>query len=886
MATDSVLLVLKDHGSDINITSTYMTLHLEDAGTEEISNAILTLSSKRGRFIKNNITLNGITYPKLLHFDRIFIRLTDRNGNKVNKVMEIMKLKPKRIPGRGLFLDVYLSDQSWYVWQDHFAKQYQRQSGFEVVQDICNSYNANRGTDNPEIFSHDTVFSQGTGKGNAMSKATFNDYDFANAEMLDYDGILEVVDKLGSPVEAGGELEFYEVQFIPRYNHDAPVASDLDKIDLALFPSGGRNSTIKTISKDVVLDLVTETDSNLEKETGTAVFAWGSPDGSLPTHFSIFTSEKEEFYAAKDYDDAITYKTGMRVQRSGFYYVAIQNVPISTPPPNATYWALDSFTPSVDYSPWTKDKSQYWINSACGFFDATNPAGNFSCFDHNMVVRDNDHHRTWVHTVNRNEASIASLYKKGGTTYRRGFRVLCNGTPTGGAFSQNSGRDRFNKSYTNAVIKHNGGTNSGSNQYKNWDVFREAQADDEVVEKDNGRSYTFVGGTWDIEAYWLNIGSTSAVLTPGKSFDCLHKVMFSGASSQFGNVPGLIEGGSYTTSSVYAKYEFNIAAANFESIGAWINFEFPFPPNSNSIPWGAVTLGEKYYPDTLDINNLHLSSNGGRGFNQGIDASNRGAEDFGEISAIAYYCQLELRTVLGATPPSGDWKIGTCFYDTSDNVVLGEAVIPHLNNPTEIIIPINSFKIHRARPGAAFIPLQEIEVLNLFEWRNIIMGSIFTLDSYDDLGRYAGIFSRIAQECGQIGSARIIVDGFRFIKPLLVTTQEETNQNNKPSRNLQPTFLQHPQIFNYVQLKNNAKTYLEIHQFKRVEYVIKQRMRCDVKFGDWLYYTDAELIDETVDAKSNTVKLVAKKVIYDISKGKQGPGGKLTTIMGVKRFQA
>ena len=59
------------------------------------------------------------------------------------------------------------------------------------------------------------------------------------------------------------------------------------------------------------------------------------------------------------------------------------------------------------------------------------------------------------------------------------------------------------------------------------------------------------------------------------------------------------------------------------------------------------------------------------------------------------------------------------------------------------------------------------------------------------------------------------MDGFRFIKPLLATSGQNT------TRNLEPDFLQFPDISNYHQLEGATKSHLEIEKFKHKEFNIE-----------------------------------------------------------------
>ena len=277
----SELFILKDH-SDFDMEPFVVHYQYEDAVTEEMPSLIIRLSAKRGKFM--TVT------PKITHYDKIFARLTDINGDTIEDVFEVLKIKPMDHPGQGQVIELICSHQGWYVWQDHFAKQFQRQSGFEVTDDIFNSYNNSAGTLQPTFRNLGNVFVPATGLGNDMSKATFNDYDFGNAEKKDWDGILEVIDRLWAPISAKGEFEFYEARVRSAYNHSTGL--DIDKLDISIFPSGFKNGSLVTVDKADLLNRVYDVDGNLESETGFVIASWAERDaGTLPVTVAQYFSE-------------------------------------------------------------------------------------------------------------------------------------------------------------------------------------------------------------------------------------------------------------------------------------------------------------------------------------------------------------------------------------------------------------------------------------------------------------------------------------------------------------------------------------------------------------------------------------------------------------------
>jgi len=69
-----------------------------------------------------------------------------------------------------------------------------------------------------------------------------------------------------------------------------------------------------------------------------------------------------------------------------------------------------------------------------------------------------------------------------------------------------------------------------------------------------------------------------------------------------------------------------------------------------------------------------------------------------------------------------------------------------------------------------------------------------------------------------------------------------------------------------------------------VEFDVTTTGRFDVGFGDYFNLTDKDIIPSNLQDSSNTIKLVAKRIEYSISKPLNGKGGFLRRIRGVRRF--
>ena len=84
------------------------------------------------------------------------------------------------------------------------------------------------------------------------------------------------------------------------------------------------------------------------------------------------------------------------------------------------------------------------------------------------------------------------------------------------------------------------------------------------------------------------------------------------------------------------------------------------------------------------------------------------------------------------------------FMDTKDNVVYQDFVVKFSQNWEDVRLPISGFRIYRARRPvygwsaffATIIPPKELEVINIFEWRNIKFFGVQLQSQYDKYGRF------------------------------------------------------------------------------------------------------------------------------------------------------
>lgn len=899
-------LILKDHGADFDLKPWLEDLQYEETGNKEISSAIIVLNLHFGRFLKDGKVIGGKTFPKIQFFDRIFIQFTDPNGIITEDVVEVLKFKPDESGGTGDTLTLLAEHQGYHFFRMHNLKQYQRESGFAVIADNGTVYTSTdvKGVKQPNMEKHDTPFSfTGTKPvGNAASEATYIDFDFNSSEFYMGDAINVVAKRLGASVDAGGELEFFDWRTVSKYNHS--TGQDLDTIQMQFRVSGDNGPNPKVIlnKTTATINKILDSHGELEPEKSTSVYLWGDMNmGSQPPGYQIYFGEKEFFLSALAWTDGRQYKAGMRVNFEGFFYKCLisHTASSSNNPINGfgLFWNIEVFTPSTKYSNWTFNKPQYWMNSGFGYiFSTVFPQNNrASCYDFNLIIRDINHRRSWadINVGSINDIPSSMYLLGGGKEMYRGFRLLLDqnenfiGTP----FNQNGGKDRNDKNYVDAIVQHNGSKFTGNQEYKNWDVFLESKNDLEILSMRDGICFVYAPcdnltfnsvcngnrlGGWQQGAYEaIQISlNTVAGFVPGLLPDCVHPYHIKGSNDpDFGNAQGVEGGVDGDKSAVRAHYQFTDSP---RAHGAWLNMAFPLPRDGFGGAFTTVIAGEKFINPTLDLNNMHLSSNGKRGLNQGSDSEGRGSLEYGKINASRFYLKLEALS-FGLLLPGGNFKYRLALFDTGDNVIVGDATITHNFNFSEMTIEITNLEIWRGRHGVPFTPLQEIEILDVFETRNVVRIAISSLDSYDGDGRYVPLNTYTKFTSG----TDIQLDGFHFVKPLTAMTQLATLQANKPEINFEREPLDRGQISNSKQLENDGLSQLELEQFKRVEYEINRPLRCDIKFGEEFTYINPNVVDDTDFGSADSIDLVCKKNIFIYSKKR----GYSTKTIAVKRFR-
>lgn len=833
------------------ITNDIEEIELIDVGSGEVKSAKITLNAHNGKFLTAT--------PKLEQFDKIKIKITDDSSNDYEQIYEVDRIIPIKNAGEGYKVEVELLGQEHHLQNIDISKQFYFSSATSTTKDIVDFYNDIKGSNQPEVENHDTF----TSGNNELPQWTANNYEFGIAEVKAYDALMNVVEGLGSSVASGGAGDFFELYFDSN-------TSDPTKIKFKAFASGSKptsGSEITITDSTAVNEAPTE--GGIDSITGSVVKAWGKKGvGTLPNSIQNFSGQLEAFLLHPEHISGVTYPSGARVQKNGTHYEA--NTETSNTPPHAD-WTSKLFKDIqglTEYSLWTNQKADEWISSGS---DPSGTNKGHGCWDSNLVIEDGTYFQTWVHVKSTTD-NFSVFYKYGSSSsgVYRGLRCLVNGTGSGGF----SGNDKHGKSYSGNIVEYDG---------SDWIVKYETSNSWRCAVIDEGRVYEKQSGTW------------TDISGSARENHCFHKV------NSVGNVTGYnsTSDGSGTygdNSAVEWDYQYTafdtipgalFTSDGFYQIGAWANFSLPFPENS----YKSNTLGELYgnnstkkEPATVDVNNMHLTHSGNVGFN------NSEAEELGNLTGIQFWNRFNWTDINGQTL-QGDFKMRCTLYDTSDNVVIQDYVIPFNNLWTQINLPFSGFSPYRSRIPMSLgniapnLFTKDLEVLNVFQWKNIKRISLQWQEVYDGEGRYSPEGTRaITGAFAGTANIKLAIDGFCFTKPLLAVTSPDT------SRVIEPTSMQFPDVSNSVQLSQIANSQKEIEQFQHKEYTLTTPGKIDINYGDTFFLNDSTIINDadtrTADSggSSNTIRLVAKRIVYKISKNSNGAGNFLRTILGIKRI--
>jgi hypothetical protein len=342
-------------------------------------------------------------------------------------------------------------------------------------------------------------------------------------------------------------------------------------------------------------------------------------------------------------------------------------------------------------------------------------------------------------------------------------------------------------------------------------------------------------------------------------------------------------------------------------------FQFPYPVKRDS-SYGE-NIGDLYgnnstlQPSFLDPQGMDFTSNGNRGFN------NSDSTDYGQITDLSF--MFKVTETLGTTSNpkarqrlQANFPIRVTCYDSQDNVVVQDQNVPFRDNWTDLHFSLSGFKIYRgSKPlstieslaGGSVIRPKEQELANVFEWRNLKLISIQVQSFYDDFGRYSplkgladlsGITDVQTQTPLFAATIFVDIDAFRFSKRNMAMATATTPNGTESERNIEAPFLQRNQIFSKRQLEKDALGEAQRLAFRHKDFVVGTQGKFDIRFSDSFLYTNPRIVylDSGAYAlktgeSTNTIKLVAKKIEYSMTKVRNGRGGFLRKIYGSRRFE-
>lgn len=901
-----------------------------DNGAGEVNSCTIVLNAVDGKFLTQA--------PIIDQFDKFRIVATDGLGGTYNRVFEVKRIIPSEDNGQGTTAEIHCLGNEWYLQHLHYARPQWFKTAFDVLKDIGDTYNLDPSTTAnggklPDLEGHDAVYNTTTKIGNALPKHTYNVYDYGTAPAMMYDVMMDLMDKQAGTVDLGGVLDYFDLGF------DTDAAS-LHKIHLRCPSSGsdpeaGGGSLVEIDATNGDTSVNTDTDEQeggIEAQRATRVLSWGER-GTIPQSPANYLALELDWIFKPEWDsNSVTYYGGSIFIYRGVHYQVkagfdhVSN-PSLTPVSNSALQVITfaTFIGSKQYSPWTVGKANLWEHAGAAVEEAE---GSRMMWDGNLVINYQDYdtangtkdfYRTWAHAVvgTDSEAVVYTMSTDwlgtGTALYPDGFRVL----NLGSAFL--SGTDPITgNSYDNSLLEWD--TDKGFFVVKDRWARDDIPNNVQVAVLDKGKTFEFdsTAKTW--KGYSNTVQKT----------DCFHT--YDSLSNVVGFQHGtpILEGTKDFSSPSNANYQSALRyTTTWNKISDIANdagyfkgfmgvcFQFPFPTKADSSYSEAI--GDLYgnndtlVPSFFDPQNMNYTSNGDRGFN------NANAEDYGQVVDLSF--MMKITETLGTTTnPQARQRLQANFpvrvtcYDRNDNVVVQNQNIPFRDTWADVHFPLSGFKVYRgAKPitnvesllGGTIIRPKEQELANVFEWRNLKLVSIQLQSFYDDHGRYSplkgsvgldGILDVQTQVPLFATTGYMEIDAFRFTKRNLAMAKASDSSVGENAveteRNIEAPIMQRNQIFSKRQLEKDALGESQRLAHRHKDLVVGTQGAFDIRFADSFLYTNPRIIHlnasdyalKTGEAV-NTIKLVAKKIEYSMTKAKNGRGGFLRKIYGSRRFE-
>lgn len=609
------------------------------------------------------------------------------------------------------------------------------------------------------------------------------------------------------------------------------------------------------------------------------------------------------------------------VKHNTIAYKSLQTPNVNHEPPDPEFWRRVSWAPTVDYSPLTKGNSgaQYWINAGGGANQSETNNRRTAVIDPSVVIRDSKHPRTWCDAMSDDSVNAAFLpdylFPNGDQNNPfEGFRVLVANPITGATDTMPISNNKFAANYD--AVEDTGYDINGrpfANNIAEWQIIDDVGQyvvidlnskfgdeslyprppspanndlldDQEVYDYNAGLSWIYQPEIpplnvtrftdWQKGAY-VGVSDTElAIFFPNDQFTCVHAPRWDSGNSRVDIFSGRIRQADTDIdgdSAVFVKFDPEPFATpipspfTFPFKGRFIglNFAFPWPRTAQPLPYGAPVIGEQIANPFFDILN----------FDKTIDGSRKWfgpeVEDYYPFQAVGFSELIQDKHFLTSLFRfRGDYSMAIWLMDNRDRIWIIEYGHGHNDQTEGKTASMAIRKVFRARFGIeGLIDPQQPEVIDIVDPRRIVRGGIYSKMSFNAFGQYDPR-NPFADSADGLTYA---LDAFRMVKPLICTNNDEPNA--LPERNKEPQKLQAEKMVSYPQLKNLVLSIEAIYNFRTDKYNLLTPGRCQINYGDPVYYEDPEAIDETTDSLPNTVKAVASNVIYSLSKTPDGPGG-------------
>lgn len=864
----------------VDISSHVEWFEVVETGSGKVRNGTMMLNGLLGAFMTN--TNSGAT-PLVDEYNLIQISLTDEDSTTFTANYEVLKDRPRDGVSIGSLLQVDLLGPEHHLLRFPVSPQSSRRdradSAYTKAVEIIDIYNDQKGSLQPSISAHDTT-------ANTLPKFTANHYPFSLSPIKAYDALQYINDRVSSSRAAGGGGELWEFGF----NRNSADENDIKYYSTI---SGSVDSGV-TISRTTGVNAGEEEGGN-EATRATVEATWGATGrGTNPPQVGQFRDALTAWRAMPDWESGVTYPNNSIIRRRNTspdsqgddLHFKSNKETSSTPPVSETsntdwdtYTFLSFLTNEISisgtYSPWTLNLDDEWKCSGANPDGTQNDdpplATSLYVWDMNKVTYDGSFFRDTAHVRATSPAGIPTQYLYSGTAPYRAFRVLVDGTGTGDFAG-----------FDNNIIEYDDFNDE-------WRLFRTTADGEYCAIDDEAKVYKKSSGTWADDS-----GSD-------KANDCYHPVY------NISNVTGHLSksngaGGTFGDSSA-VQYQFRYAASDIASpssrvfyrAGACINLKAPFPANS----YNGATIGSVYgndatvrEPVTFDTNNLDYASNSKRGYNHAR------ADEYGQYSAIRFMTDFEWRFKLdgsGSLVSAGNIGCKCFMRDTHNNVVTADFTISHNNNWEMITIPFSAFDDYRARIPLSIeslgsnIFLNELEILQEFDYQNIAEIGFQWMAPYDEQGRYSLILATFGTLYPSLIDILTLqntdghnikwkIDAFHFVKPLLSVSAPVTT-----GRAMFVDFHEEPLITNRFQNDQANLAYLEQDQFRLRDFEVITDGKLDINLFEQFTLNNDKIINDA-DNGANTLNLVAKEIKYTVDKPETGIGGFIRTIRAVKRL--